>query len=30
MTNGTYNIEVRFKGGLTPTQEAVFESAANR
>lgn len=30
MTNGTYNIEVRFKGGLTAAQQAVFESAANR
>ena len=30
MTNGTYNIEVRFSGGLTATQQAVFQSAAGR
>ena len=30
MTNGTYNIEVRFEGGLTTAQEAAFTSAANR
>ena len=30
MTNGTYNIEVRSLGGLTPAQEAAFASAADR
>jgi hypothetical protein len=30
VTNGTYNIQVRFLGGLTATQEAAFTSAADR
>lgn len=30
MTNGRYNVEVRFQGGLTTTQEAAFASAADR
>jgi hypothetical protein len=30
VTNGTYNIEVRFEGGLTRTQEAAFTTAADR
>jgi hypothetical protein len=30
VTNGRYNVEVRFQGGLTTTQEAAFASAAER
>jgi hypothetical protein len=30
VTNGTYNIEVRFEGGLTTAQEAAFTSAGAR
>ena len=30
MTNGKYNIEVRFEGGLTTAQEAAFISAGDR
>jgi hypothetical protein len=30
VTNGTYNIEVRFEGGLTTAQEAAFTSAGDR
>jgi hypothetical protein len=30
VTNGTYNIEVRSQGGLTPAQEAAFTSASDR
>jgi hypothetical protein len=30
VTDRTYNIEVRFAGGLTATQQAAFESAAGR
>jgi hypothetical protein len=30
VTNGTYNVEVRFLGGLTTAQEAAFASASDR
>src|SRR5215207_2197171 len=30
VTNGTYNIQVRFEGGLTTAQEAAFTSASDR
>jgi hypothetical protein len=30
VTNGNYNIEVRFEGGLTTAQEAAFTSAGDR
>jgi hypothetical protein len=30
VTNGKYNIEVRFEGGLTTAQEAAFTSASDR